>query len=322
MEETPIIVLAGPTASGKTALAISLARLIPLEVVSADSMQVYRGMDIGTAKPTRAEREVVPHHLVDVADPDEGYSAGRFVAEAGEAIRGIRARGRVPLVAGGTGMYIRALLKGLDPLPSDPAVRARLSRRWEEEGGAALHGELLRVDPASASKIHPSDRVRVVRALEVAEMTGEPASARKASWSSGGSRYRVLFLVREVDREELYRRIDRRVDAMLRLGLVAEVEGLLERGYARTLPSMGALGYRHVLSHLLDGVPREQAVREMKRDTRRYAKRQITWVSMETGAARVREYTPVESVAAAVETFLAEREIGSGGRGRNVRRQG
>jgi tRNA dimethylallyltransferase len=322
MEETPILVLAGPTASGKTAFAISLARLIPLEVVSADSMQVYRGMDIGTAKPAPAERAEVPHHLVDVADPDEGYSAGRFVADAGEAIRGIRARGRVPLVAGGTGMYIRALLKGLDPLPSDPAVREKLSRRWEEEGGAALHGELLRVDPVSAAKIHPSDRVRVVRALEVAEMTGEPPSARKASWDSGGSRYRVLFLVREVDREELYRRIDRRVDAMFRLGLVAEVEGLLARGYARTLPSMGALGYRHVLFHLLDGVPRDQAVREMKRDTRRYAKRQVTWLSKETGAVRVGVFTPIEAVAAGVETFLAEGESGSGGRDRNVRKQG
>jgi tRNA dimethylallyltransferase len=319
MEERPILVLSGPTASGKTAFAISLARLFPLEVVSADSMQVYRGMDVGTAKPTPAERAEVPHHLVDVADPDEGYSAGRFVAEAGEAIRGVRSRGRIPLVAGGTGMYIRALLKGLDPLPSDPAVRERLSRRWEEEGGEALHGELRRVDPASAARIHPMDRVRVVRALEVAEMTGDPPSARKASWASGRSRYRVLFLVREIGREALYRRIDRRVDEMFRAGLVEEVDGLLAKGYPRSLPSMGALGYRHVLSHLLDGIPREQAVREMKRDTRRYAKRQITWLSRETGALRVGEETPLEAVAGEIETFLAERGSGSGGRDRNGR---
>jgi tRNA dimethylallyltransferase len=319
MEERPILVLSGPTASGKTAFAISLARYFPLEVVSADSMQVYRGMDVGTAKPTTAERAEVPHHLVDVADPDEGYSAGRFVAEAGEAIRGVRSRGRIPLVAGGTGMYLRALLKGLDPLPSDPVVRETFSRRWKEDGGKALYEELLRIDPASAARIHPSDRVRVVRALEVAEMTGEPASARRESWSSGGSRYRVLFLVREVDREELYRRIDRRVDEMFRTGLVEEGEGLLAKGYPRTLPSMGALGYRHVLSHLLDGIPREQAVREMKRDTRRYAKRQITWLSKETGAVRVGEASPTEAVAGEIETFLAERGSGSGGRDRNVR---
>ena len=305
MEERPILVLSGPTASGKTAFAISLARLFPLEVVSADSMQVYRGMDVGTAKPSPAERAEVPHHLVDVADPDEGYSAGRFVADAEAAIRGIRSRGRIPLVAGGTGLYIRALLKGLDPLPSDPAVRERLSRRWKEEGGEALHEELQRVDPASAARIHPSDRVRIVRGLEVAEMTGDPPSARKTSWTSGGSRYRVLFLVREIEREALYRRIDRRVDGMFRRGLIEEVEGLLAKGYARTLPSMGALGYRHVLSHLLDGIPRDRAVREMKRDTRRYAKRQITWLSRETAAVRLGEDTPLEAAAGEVEAFLA-----------------
>ena len=280
-------------------------------------MQVYRGMDVGTAKPTPAERAEIPHHLVDVADPDEEYSAGRFVTEAGDAICAIRARGRIPLVAGGSGMYIRALLKGLDPLPSDPAVRERLSRRWEEEGGETLHGELLRADPASAEKIHPSDRVRLVRALEVAEMTGEPPSARKGSWASGVSRYRFLFLVREVDREELYRRIDRRVDAMFRRGLVEEVEGLLARGYARTLSSMGGLGYRHVLSHLLDGVPRDQAVREMKRDTRRYAKRQITWLSGETGTVPAGEDVPPVTVAGWIEAFLAKRGGVSGRRDRN-----
>ncbi len=283
MDENRLLVLSGPTASGKTGTAVTLARLFPLEIVNADSMQVYRGMDIGTAKPSPDVRKEISHHLVDVADPDETYSAGRYVPEAERAIQDVRTRGRFPLVVGGTGMYIRALLRGLDPLPSDPRIRARLAGRWEENGGKALFGELMRVDPASAARIHPRDRVRVLRALEVAEITGEPASARRESWSAGRNRYRVLFLVLMIDRSELYRRIDSRVDEMFREGIVEEVRGLLAKGYGRGLSSMGALGYRHVLSHLLDGVSLEEAVGKMKQDTRRYAKRQITWLSGEPG---------------------------------------
>ncbi len=304
MAENRLLVLSGPTASGKTEVAVSLARIFPLEIVNADSMQVYRGMDIGTAKPSPAVQAEIPHHLVDVADPDERYSAGRFVSDAEAAIRAIRERGRVPLVSGGTGMYIRALLKGLDPLPSDPVVRERLSGRWKQDGGKTLYDELRRVDPASAARIHPSDRVRVVRALEVAEMTGGPASARKGSWTAENSRYRVLFLVLAIDRAELYRRIDRRVDAMIQAGLVREVKGLLARGYGRGLPSMGALGYRHVLSHLLDRVPMEEAVARMKRDTRRFAKRQITWLSGEAGAVRLGGDAPHETAAEKIRKFL------------------
>ncbi len=304
MEENRILVLSGPTASGKTAAAVALARLFPLEIVNADSMQVYRGMDIGTAKPSPAEREEIAHHLIDVADPDEEYSAGRFVAEAGGAIRGIRLRGRFPLVSGGTGMYIRSLLKGLDPLPSDPLVRARLSRRWAEEGAEALHGELSRVDPGSAARIHPSDRVRVIRALEVAEITGEPISARRSSWSAGGGRFRVLFLVLAMDRNLLYRRIDSRVEAMFQAGLIEEVRGLLARGFGPELSSMKALGYRHVVSHLREGVPLEETVARMKQDTRRYAKRQITWLSGEPDAVRLAEPEPLGSAAEEVRKFL------------------
>ncbi len=298
-----LLVLSGPTASGKTDAALALARRLPLEIVNADSMQVYRGMDIGTAKPAAAERGDVPHHLIDVADPDEDYNAGRFVAEGEAAIRGILARGRFPLLAGGTGMYIRALRKGLDPLPSDPAVRALLNRRWDEEGGAALHAELVRIDPRAAGKIHPADKVRVIRALEISAVAGRPPSALRVSWGGAG-RYRVLFLALDPGREAMYERIDRRVDAMFRAGFVEEVQGLLSRGYGTDLKSMGALGYRHVAAHLLRGVPLAETAAAMKRDTRRYAKRQKTWLFREPEVRWITGDSAVESASEMAGKFL------------------
>ena len=287
MEENRLLVLSGPTASGKSALALALARILPLEIVNADSLQVYRGMDVGTAKPSARERREIPHHLIDVADPDEEFNAGRFVDQAEIAIRGIRERGRFPLVAGGTGMYIRALLRGLDPLPSDPVVRAVLARRWREEGGAALFAELAAVDPASAKAIHPSDRVRVLRALEIAGITGAPPSRLKRRWTKVEDKFRILFIELSMDRETLYKRIDERVDDMFRRGLVDEVRRLLSAGYGPELKPMNALGYRHVLSLLSGSLSLEHAVDDLKRDTRRYAKRQLTWLSRETAAVRI-----------------------------------
>ncbi len=299
-----VLVLSGPTASGKTELSLALARRLPLEIVGADSMQVFRGMDIGTAKPSAAERGEVPHHLIDVADPDEDYSAGRFVAEADAAIRGVVARGRFPLVVGGTGMYLRALRRGLDPLPADPAVRAALSRRWDEEGGAALHGELRRIDPATAERVHAADKVRVVRALEIAAVSGRPASALRVSWGGPG-RYRILFLGLYPGKEEIAARIARRVETMFGNGLVAEVRGLLSRGYGPHLKSMGALGYRHVAAHLLRGVPLAETVEEMTRDTRRYAKRQMTWLSREPDVHWLPHGAPSESASELARNFLS-----------------
>jgi tRNA dimethylallyltransferase len=284
MEENRLLVLSGPTASGKTALALSLGAALPLEIINADSLQVYRGMDIGTAKPTLSERSGVPHHLIDVADPDEEYNAGRFVAEAEIAVRGIRGRGKFPLVAGGTGMYIRALLRGLDDLPSDAGVRERLARRWEEEGGLALYAELRSVDRSSAEAIHPSDRIRVLRALEVAAIAGIPPSRLKRRWAEGGGKFRVLFLAISVDRDEMYRRIDARVEDMIRMGFIDEVRLLLSKGYSPDLKPMKSLGYRHVVSHLDRGEPLSEAVDRMKRDTRRFAKRQLTWLGREPEA--------------------------------------
>jgi len=276
-----LLVLSGATASGKTGAAMALARLLPLEIVSADSMQVYRGMDIGTAKPTPAEQRDVPHHLIDVADPDEPYSAGRFVDDAVEAIRNIRPRRRFPFLVGGTGLYLRALIRGLDPLPSDPRIRENLREQWEKDGGEALYERLRRVDPETAAKVRPADRIRVLRALEILKSTGAPASSRRTTWKGGSERYRVLFIALRTDRETLNRRIEERVDGMIRQGLVEEVRNLLSRGYGPELRSMGALGYRHVLKHLLGGISLEQAIQELKRDTRRYAKRQMTWLRAE-----------------------------------------
>ena len=282
-----LVVLSGPTASGKSALALALAREFPVEIVNADSLQVYRRFDIGTAKPTVAERVEVPHHLIDVADPDEPYDAGRYVREAERAIGEIRARGQVPMIVGGTGMYIRALLRGLDPIPSDPRVREELSRRWDAEGGAALHTELARVDPETSAKVHPSDRYRVLRALEIAAVAGIPPSRARAAWSSAGPRHECLFLALWPEREALYRGIDARTEEMFRRGLVEEVRGLLAGGFDRSLKPMMAHGYRHAAAHLLDGVPLPDTIEAVKRDTRRYAKRQVTWLSSEPNLVHI-----------------------------------
>lgn len=304
LEDNRLLVLSGPTASGKSALALCLARAFPLEIVNADSMQVYRGMDIGTAKPSAADRLEIPHHLIDVADPDEDYSAGRFVVDAEEAIRRIRVRGKTPLVAGGTGMYIRALLRGLDPLPSDPEIRGSLARRWREEGRAPLFEELRRIDPASAESIHPADRVRVLRALEIAAISGAPPSSLKGRWARGGGKFRILFIALSLDRDRLYARIDARVDEMFRAGLVEEVRGMLSSGYGPELKPMKALGYRHVVSLLSGAVSLPQALLEMKRDTRRYAKRQETWLSREE-SVRIDAASGEKEAAALAKKFLS-----------------
>jgi tRNA dimethylallyltransferase len=282
-----ILLLSGPTASGKSALALSLARVFPLEIVNADSMQVYRYFDIGTAKPTREERAEVPHHLIDVADPDEPYNAGRYAADAEEAVSEILARGKVPMLVGGTGLYLRAVLRGLDPVPGDPEVRAALDRRWGEEGGAVLHAELARIDPETASRVHPSDRVRVVRALEIARVGGVPASRARAAWAVGPGKYQSLYLALWPARETLYRRIDDRAERMFRKGLLNEVREILDRGYGRELKPLKGLGYRQSVAHLLDAVPLPEAIESTKRDTRRYAKRQVTWLSAEPDLVRL-----------------------------------
>jgi len=268
---------------GKTALAVSLAREWAVEAVSVDSRQVYRRMDIGTGKPSPEERRALRHHLIDVVEPDTTYDAARFAREAALAIAEIRARGRWPLLVGGTGLYLRALLRGLSPLPpADLELRRRLRAEAGERGAAALHGRLVAVDPETAARLSPRDLVRVTRALEIATLTGRPASAlRRELATEGRGAYRVLMIGLTMARETLFEGLDARVDRMVAEGLLAEVEGLLGGGFAPDLPAMQGIGYRHLAPVVLRGAPLADAVSAMKRDTRRYAKRQWTWFARE-----------------------------------------
>lgn len=274
----PLIIVAGPTGVGKTSAAIDLARAISAEIVSADAMAVYRQMDIGTAKPTPEERALVPHHLVDVADPDEDYDAARFASEASASAAEIDSRGRPVVVAGGTGLYLKALLYGLiEEGRSDPAVREDLKRELAEIGGQELHARLSALDPEAASKIHVNDSYRTVRALEIIRLTGRPVSESRASHGFSRPLYRHLFFCLGGGREELYARIEKRVGVMMEQGLLEEVRGLLDRGYGPDLKSMRSIGYRHMAEHLTGLCSLEDAVARLATDTRRLAKRQLTW---------------------------------------------
>jgi tRNA dimethylallyltransferase len=270
---------------GKTALAVALAGEWPLEAVSVDSRQVYRGMDIGTGKPNPGERRRLPHHLVDVAEIDEPYDAARFAREATAAIADIHARGRWPVLVGGTGLYLRALLHGLSPLPpADLALRRRLQAEAATRGLTALHARLAGLDPATAARLHPRDLVRVTRALEVALLTGQPMSTLREArrWMAPGP-YRTVTIGLTMPRTALYARLDARVDRMLVEGLLDEVEGLLAAGIAPEVPAMQGIGYRHLVPVVTRGAPLDDAVRSMKRDTRGYAKRQWTWFGRDEG---------------------------------------
>lgn len=277
----------GPTASGKTALAVSLVERFPLDIVSVDSALVYRGMDVGTAKPGPEVLARAPHRLIDLVEPTASYSAARFRRDALDAIAAIHAAGRVPLLVGGTGLYFRALEHGLAPLPAaDPALRASLEGLREREGKAALHARLERVDPVAAARIHPNDPQRVQRALEVFEVTGRPMSELLAARRRVDFPYALLKLVlMPADREQLRRRIARRLEAMLAGGLVAEVERLRATpGVHRELPAMRAVGYRQVWDHLEGACGFDEMVRRLNTATARLAKRQMTWFRAEDDA--------------------------------------
>ena len=275
-----LVIIVGPTGAGKTRLSLDLAARVGGEVISADSQQVYVGMDIGTGKASAEERACVPHHLLDVVRPDEEMTAARFIELADQAISDVAARGKAVIVCGGTGLYVRALLLGLfDGPPASPEVRAVLTAIAERDGGAALHAELVRVDPVAATKIDPHDTKRVIRALEVFRITGEPMSAHQArhDHKSMPSRYPVRIVGLAPEREDLYRAIDARVDAMLAAGLEAEVDLLREQGYRPPLRSQQAIGYAE-LHEVRDGtVDRDRAIELIKRNSRHYARRQLSW---------------------------------------------
>jgi tRNA dimethylallyltransferase len=278
--ENPVLVLIGPTAVGKTDLSLAIARTFGCEIVSVDSMQVYRYMDIGTAKIEPELRREIPHHLIDIVDPDQSYHAARFVEDALAAIRRIHQRAALPLLTGGTGLYLRALLHGLfTGGESDPAVRRELTERLHEEGGDVLYRELAACDRQTADRLHPHDTARIIRALEVCRITGTPLSSHLEHQSGSGkiAFAKVLSLGLECPRPQLYERINRRSQQMIDSGLEQEVRGLLRRGYGPELKSMQAIGYRHMLAYLAGNWSREQLLEQLARDTRRYAKRQMTW---------------------------------------------
>ena len=275
----PLIIIAGPTGIGKTRVAIEAAERLRGEIVSADSMQIYRFMDIGTAKPTPEERARAPHHLLDIRDPDEAYSVADYVHDADAAIRAMHERGGVPLLVGGTGMYLEKLLYGIFEGPGkDEAFRAEWLNFAEERGNAALHERLRQVDPAAAHRLHPNDRLRMIRALEVFHLTGAPISARQVeTLAPEHARYDACFIVLTAERDALYARIDARVDAMIAAGFVAEVAELRRRGYHRELHPMQSLGYKEIGEFLAGERDLASAVTLIKRNTRHYAKRQLTW---------------------------------------------
>ena len=273
-----IVVISGPTASGKTSLGVDLALAFDGEIISADSMQVYRGMDVGTAKPTLEERKGIPHYLLDVADPDEEFNAAIFHSMAVPRIDDIGSRGKNCLVVGGTGLYIRSLLDGLfECPPADTELREALSREWDSSGSEVLYERLAGLDPEAAGKIHRHDRVRIIRALEVLHLTRRRFSDLTKEHAFGGRTFRVLKLCLEVDRQKLYDLIDKRSLAMVEKGLVEETEGLLAKGYSPDLKPMKAIGYRHMIKYLKGDWSLDEAIGELQKDTRRYAKRQLTW---------------------------------------------
>jgi tRNA dimethylallyltransferase len=302
MKTTPLIAILGPTAVGKSALALKLAQEFRGEIVSADSRQVYRGMDIGTAKPTAAEQQVVPHHLIDLVHPNEPFTLAEYQPLAYAAIAHIHARGNVPLLVGGTGLYVRAVLEGLSipRVAPNPEQRAELER----EDALVLYARLQQRDPLAASKIDPRNKRRVIRALEVCAAAGRPISELQ---KHNAPNYRVLRIGLTMPRDKIYERINARVDQMIAAGLIEEVRALLVRGYAADLPAMSGLGYRQIAAYLTGKCMREEAIALLKRDTRRFVHHQYSWFRLDD--VRIRWFdlsaADYEEIRKSVVAFLA-----------------
>ena len=292
---------------GKSALALAVARRIPAEIIVADSVQVYRGMDAGTGKPSPEERAAVRHHLLDICEPSQRYSASEFARDAQAAVKEIHRRGRLPIIVGGTGLYLRAFLKGqLSGSGGQPAVRERLWREAETTGAQRLHERLAALDPATAARVHPRDLFRVVRALELFEVTGRrPSEIRTGLWETPRLRVSAILVLNR-ERQELHHLIDERAGAMWQSGLVEEVRRLLVEGWPPDLPAFRSLGYREAVAHLSGRLTESQALLHMQRATRRYARRQVAWFRREPSAewAQIRGWDWVEPLATQVVARL------------------
>ncbi len=304
MSGARIVVLAGPTASGKTALGLALARRLGGEIVNADSQQVYRGLDVGTAKPTAAERAAAPHHLLDVVEAGEGMDAARWAALADEAIAAIAARGRLPIVVGGTGLYLRALLHGVVAAPGrDPALRAALEEEAARVGRPALHARLAAVDPEAASRIRPMDLVRIIRALEIAAGGTRPSELH-AAHGFQEERYAAVLFALDPPRPELHARIELRAAAMFEQGLLEETRRVLAHA-GGNLPGRMPIGYAEAAAVLGGELSRDEAVRRVQVAHRRYARRQVIWLRKEPGVRWVRPPYDVDALARCVEAPAA-----------------
>ena len=311
MKKNSIVVIAGPTASGKTRLGIALAASFGGEIVSADSMQIYRGMDIGTAKADAAERAAVPHHMLDVADPGENYSVARYVQEAGEICDRLLREGKLPVVVGGTGLYIDSLIAGRDFAghEEDRTLRRELERQYDELGGEEMLRRLADFDPERARRLHPGDKRRIVRAVEIFRLTGVTATAHDEETRQRPSRYAAARIVLGYEvRRDLYRKIDARVTQMVKNGLFEEVAGLLASGISPACTAMQAIGYKEAALALRGEMTREQAADLIRQGSRRYAKRQLTWFGRWEDCLRIlwKEEPDFDVALRISSAFLAE----------------
>jgi len=273
-----LLIILGPTAVGKTALSIELAKRLNGEIISADSMQVYKGMDIGTAKPSAEERKEVRHYLIDAVTPREEWSVSDFTERANDLVPAINNKEMLPIMAGGTGLYLNAFLEGFEfpIIPSNKALREAMEKEAKKIGSEGLHSRLKKIDKKAAERIHPNDQKRIIRALEVFEQTGKPIS-RLQKKSPAARKYNIQMIGLNMDRESLYKKIEARVDKMIEKGLVDEVKGLLDSGYNKNLPSMQALGYKETIGHLEGKYDKEEMVNLLKKNTRNFARRQLVW---------------------------------------------
>lgn len=297
----PLLVICGPTASGKTRIALELAAGLPIEIISADSRQIYRGMDIGTAKATPEERALVPHHLIDVVAPDQLFSAADFMAQGRAAIAAIHQRGRLAVVVGGTGLYIDVLTRGLVAAPGeDPELRQELLELEAQQGEGTLHQRLQLVDPLAAQRLKPRDQLRIIRALEVFALTGETLTALQHRHAFADSPYDVITIGLEVERPTLYRRIDERAAMMFSSGLIEETQSLLEQGFRRELKALRTIGYREASACLAGESSLTVAIELTQQESRRYAKRQMTWFRKNNSIIKVdslAEFANIKSIA-------------------------